>query len=558
MAAAGDDRFALAQREAPILFWSPQNRAACDPACAAGQHPKCVNWSQVEFFESVARLRAYKSGNRGGKTEAIAVDAIIETTGLVPAWLLKNARIRSYRQPPNRVWIASETYEQVREVELKLRRLIPPKMVERWPARDPVIIDLTNGSSIALKTYGSGIEGFASADVDSIKLDEKAPEDIFGEALARLIDRNGTMTMSLTPTRGLSWVYSRFYEPWVNADERPVEGISVDWIIGSIHDNPYLSEEAKTAIIATWTEEERLVREFGEFVPIEGSPVYDRVRLSQIQRGDVRPPAVRCEIDLVDGHPKVRELSTGRLHVWEWPKPGYGYAWGWDVSLGLPGPRADATVGHGLNRYNDRQVAEWHPGGDPERPGITATRAVACAMLWNQAYLGWEVNNHGHVFSERIVHDNLYYKVLSQEDPDAFDGGSHSKVGWDTNGKTRPYMLELTREGLGEKTREADADAMDSGLRSRGLVAEMMTMIKTSSSKEEHAAGAHDDRVFARGIALVVDRKCPFDGYRRGRDEARMKLDRLDRASREAYEAEQEEEERSVRDPPHPFLGENW
>ena len=546
------------RREYPLLFWSPQNTEVCDDKCAAERHARCVNWSQVEFFESLARLRCYKSGNRGGKTEAISVDAAIDATGIVPAWLVKNCRPRPYRAPPNRVWIASETYEQVREVERKLRRLLPPSMIAEWPKRDPVTIELTNGSAIALKTYGSGIEGFASADVDRIKLDEKCPEDVFAEALMRLVDRNGEMTMSLTPTRGLSWVYNRFYEPWLNADERPIEGLTVDWIIGSIHDNPYLSDEARAAILATLTEEERLVREHGEFIPVEGRPVIDRVRLAQVQRADVRKPAWRGEIDLLNGRPKIRELSTGRLAVWEWPRPGYGYASGWDVALGLRGTRADATAGHVLCRYDDRQVAEWHPGGDPERPGITATRAVALAMLFNNGYLGWEVNNHGHVFSERILHENLYHKILYRGDPDSASDGNHSKVGWRTDSKSRGFLIELLREGLEEEFRGADAGAPDSGIRSRALVAELMTFVRKESGKEEHADGAHDDRLFARGVALATDRKCPFEGWKRGRDEEKIRVSRLDPASREAYEEEQREVADGRREPQHPYLGEHW
>ena len=537
---------AQVQREYPILFWTPQN----------GDR---VNWKQVAFFESTARLRGLLGGNRSSKTETATADAAIDATGLLPWWLQRNARVRAYRPPPNRIWMASESYEQVREVERKLRRLIPPSLIAEWPKKDPVTIELTNGSSISLKTYGSGRDGFASADVDSIKFDEKVPEDIFSEGLARIIDRNGTITMSLTPTSGLSWIYNRLYLPWLNRHERPVEGLSVDWIKMSIYDNPFLSDEARDAVIATWSEEERLVRVYGEFVPLDGRAVFDRIRLAQIARVDAKQPVVRGEIDLVDGRPKFRELSTGRLSVWEWPKPGYAYASGWDVALGVKS--GDSTCGEVLRRYDDRQVAEWHFGGDPERPGVTATRAVALAMLYNDGYLGWEVENHGHVFSERILHDNLYVKLLYREDPDAVARSSWAKVGWSTNAKTRGVLLDVLREGMGENLR-VDDDAcreqgIDSGLRSEQLVNELMTMVQTPTGREEASSGARDDRVFARGVALKVDRACPQEGYRQGRDEREIRAAALDERSRRIHDAKRRGGERRG-GPVHDILGEHF
>lgn len=520
--------------ELPILFFRPSRKGR-------------VHRGQVAYHQSVARIRLVRGGNRSGKTEILAEEGVETATNLEAAWFMKHAPRGTIRTGPQSVWLAGETFETARVLAKKARRLIPPSLVAHWPEKEPITVRLTNGSEIAFKSYSQGRSAFETFDVDQILLDEKPPEDIFTECLARIIDRRGTISIAQTPTDGLSWVYRRIFKPWMNRDREPIKGHSIECFAFATEDNPFVPKDEIDLFAASLDEDERLVRLFGEFMPIEGRAIFRRARLSEIAVS-LPPPIWRGEVEVVDGRAKLHGDEHGRLSIWKYPAKGRAYANGWDVALGVKG--GDYTAGSSIDRLDDHQAYEWH---GHIKPGDGARVGMALARLYNEGYLGWEVENHGHVWSE-VVGDH-YPKILYRDDPDAVKGSNWSKMGWSTNSKTKPLLIKL----LDERLKMADP-----GFRSFGLVQEMMTFIhKPDSGKDEAANGAFDDRVMAHGIALRVDRMCPKEGPAEERDPIALQLRLLDPRSRQIVEGEMEERRRSrddvLRSPEHEDgFGTDW
>ena len=85
---------------------------------------------------------------------------------------------------------------------------------------------LPNGGSLLFKTVDQGARAYQADSWDFWWVDED-PEDeaVFNEGRVRLIDRRGRCLVTMTPLRGLTWVWRRF----VNDVE---DGSRCKWIFG--------------------------------------------------------------------------------------------------------------------------------------------------------------------------------------------------------------------------------------------------------------------------------------------------------------------------------------
>jgi hypothetical protein len=190
--------------------------------------------------------------------------------------------------------------------------------------------------------------------------------------------------------------------------------------------------------------------------------------------------------------------DNARLQVWEVPVPGHRYVIGADVAEGLPG-RAWSVAGIlDLSTETPEQVAEWRGHINPFEFG----QKLAQLGLWyNQAKVAVERNNHGHA-TLASLRQSAYPSLYKHRHYDQIQGRHVRRLGWPTDGKTRPQMFADLRTCI---------DEGQMIVRSAGFIHEMMQFQAEDQDREaddfDAGQGASDswrDRVFAWGIAWQV------------------------------------------------------
>lgn len=219
-----------------------------------------IHKKQIEFHKNHKRMKALFGGNRTGKTVAGAVEAVLHALG--------DSRYRPLK--PSSGWVVSLTNEVQRDVAQKeILRWLPKKEIHDVVIRDGKKSDienstidkiiLKNGQTIGFKTCEQGREVFQGTSQGWIWFDEEPPEDIFRECYMRVMDTRGDLWFTMTPLKGLTFLYDLFVVNETNDPE--IEYWFMEW-----DDNPWLDKAEIERMIATLPEEERNARQFGRFI----------------------------------------------------------------------------------------------------------------------------------------------------------------------------------------------------------------------------------------------------------------------------------------------------
>lgn len=228
-----------------------------------------VHRKQLEFHQSEKRNRWVFGGNRSGKTECGAVEAV---------WIARG--IHPYRKNKENTsgWIVSLTYEVQRDVaQAKILHYLNPDWIEQIIMREGSKASPANGiidaitvrnvfggvSRIGFKSCDQGREKFQGASLDYVWFDEEPPHDIYEECRMRILDRCGDMFGTMTPLKGLTWVYDEIY---LNARASPdVWTITMEWA-----DNPFLDPEEVRKMSECLSDDSLESRRYGRFRHNEG------------------------------------------------------------------------------------------------------------------------------------------------------------------------------------------------------------------------------------------------------------------------------------------------
>ena len=228
-----------------------------------------VHSKQIAFHKCTKRNRWVFGGNRSGKTECGAVETV---------WMLRGNH--PYR--PNRKdvkgWAVSLTNKVQREVaQAKILDYLRPDWIEsivmesgkqgapRSGVIDTIAVKNVFGgiSTLSFKSCEMGREKFQGTSLDFVWFDEEPPEDIYDECCMRVIDRKGDVFGTMTPLKGMTYVYDRIYMNSFNDPE--VWHETMEWA-----DNPYLDKaeiERATAAMDSLTLESR---RYGHFASSSG------------------------------------------------------------------------------------------------------------------------------------------------------------------------------------------------------------------------------------------------------------------------------------------------
>lgn len=205
--------------------------------------------------------RGFIAANRVGKTESGAYEVTCHATGKYPDWWT-GFRI----DRPCLIWVGGDTGTTVRDIiqkklvgdditnmgggMLPKESIIAEKCKTRRNVPDSLetikIKHISGGeSTIVLKTYEQGRIAWQGTEVDFIWMDEECPEDVYSEALIRIMTTKGRIITTFTPLQGLTELVLGFLENSQETDEEdPVHVTTVGW-----DDVPHLDEETKRKIL---------------------------------------------------------------------------------------------------------------------------------------------------------------------------------------------------------------------------------------------------------------------------------------------------------------------
>lgn len=219
---------------------------------------------QLAFHKCKKRIRWVFGGNRCGKTECGAVECVYMARGIHP--------YRENRKDTSG-WVVSLSQQVQRDVAqkkilyyLKKEWIAEIVMISgRKDSPESGVIDFIKVrnvfgglSTIGFKSCDQGREKFQGSSLDYVWFDEEPPRDIFDECRMRLIDRRGDMFATMTPLKGLTYVYDEIYMNRRGNKEIWYE--FMEWA-----DNPFLDKEEIAFLESSMSEEELLSRKEGRF-----------------------------------------------------------------------------------------------------------------------------------------------------------------------------------------------------------------------------------------------------------------------------------------------------
>ena len=118
-------------------------------------------------------------------------------------------------------------------------------------------------SKIGFRTCDQGREKFQGASLDYVWFDEEPPYDIYQECRMRVLDKCGEIFGTMTPLKGLTWVYNQIYLNENNDKEVWYE--EMEWA-----DNPYLSKDEIESMTKSMSQDEIESRRYGKFRATSG------------------------------------------------------------------------------------------------------------------------------------------------------------------------------------------------------------------------------------------------------------------------------------------------
>lgn len=186
--------------------------------------------------------------------------------------------------------------------------------------------------------------------------------------------------------------------------------------------------------------------------------------------------------------PEQKVMGDGMtLRVWEPPQADKYYIIG-----------ADSAEGKAAGDNNAACIIDWQTGnkvadlwGKCELFSY-AELLIMVAKRYRDALIVPEINNTGYAVVEtlkRLGYPNIYRRLNT-------DGIETGDVGWMTDSYTRPTMIDALANFYGNATATQCPDQDE--------IREAMSFVIGKNNKSGADEGKHDDKVMARGIALMA------------------------------------------------------
>lgn len=228
-----------------------------------------VHKKQLAFHKCKKKNRWVFGGNRSGKTECGAVESVYMARGIHP-----------FRENRDNVfgWVVSLSQQVQRDVaQAKILHYLNKSWIEditmlsgkkespEYGVIDQIRVRNVFGgiSTIGFKSCDQGREKFQGSSLDFVWFDEEPPRDIYEECRMRVLDKKGDIFGTMTPLKGLTFIYDEIY---LNKNQNPQVWYEfMEW-----GDNPYLDKEEVTALTESLSEDALESRRYGRFKNAEG------------------------------------------------------------------------------------------------------------------------------------------------------------------------------------------------------------------------------------------------------------------------------------------------
>lgn len=231
--------------------------------------PGHLHDAQRTALERDSRHKWLFWANQSGKTSVGAIECALLALGRHP---------NQTAEPPLTIFASSLTWELWETIQLpELLTWIPDSRIidapppGRQSTKRVILIRADNGrvSRIVGKSADQGRERYQGRRIHHVWMDEEHPEDIYDELGPRLARHNGTVTVTMTPLKGFTWVYHRIYDPMKRSLLDPAD----HWYShAGMADNPGIRPEEISRQKEKYKNNRQQLeaRLYGHFAPSEG------------------------------------------------------------------------------------------------------------------------------------------------------------------------------------------------------------------------------------------------------------------------------------------------
>ena len=194
--------------------------------------------------------------------------------------------------------------------------------------------------------------------------------------------------------------------------------------------------------------------------------------------------------------------AQGEFQVWNPPQEGKQYRIGVDVSEGiLVDGNSDSSVITVMDCENYEEAATWCGKIDPD---LLAWVCTAIGRWYKGALLCVENNNHGLVTLKFLQSVHQYDNLYVEKALDERGQRQKKKLGFSTNIKTRPLILDHLRQIIRERVLV---------IHSKETIDELQTFVVHANGKEAAQSGSHDDRVMSLALSSYMCHMYPYQDY---------------------------------------------
>ena len=216
-----------------------------------------------------------------------------------------------------------------------------------------------------------------------------------------------------------------------------------------------------------------------------GRPKFNLKSVKEYELG-CQPPEVVGDLLRTRETISINENDKGPFKMWLAPQKDIQYVIGADVAEGLVS--GDYSVAIVLD--SDLNVcAKWRGHTDPD---LFGKEIVKLAMLYNEAYVAVENNNHGLTTLKSIVNED-YYNLFYTKIYDKVNDTITKKLGWSTNARTKPLAIDKLAEYIRERF---------FGMWDIEIIEELYSYVIDDKGRTNAQEGKYDDCVMALAIAL--------------------------------------------------------
>lgn len=483
---------------------------------------------QYAFHTSPARIRGYGGAMGGGKSRAICEEALRYAV----EW------------PGCPIVIARQSHTSIKETTKKtmLEEVIPPKWVrDKKASMGEDWIRLHNGSIIHFIGLDDPVRWY-SAQLGVLIVDqvEECDEDTIVKLMTRLRhpaapvgvfngqDIAGKVILSFNPANPGHWLQEWFImgaaqsvfgfrrdELFTTDANAPIG--DAEFFFAKATDNPYLAAGYVDQTLAALPAHLRRRYLDGIWEFITGTCYFDTDALTHYQE-TVRPPEFVGDTtgDVTGKNPadrvRVRQGRNGSLSVWKPPVrerlgeegrklPAHRYVISVDVSSGGSSDYSGVQV---ISVEDFEQVAELQIKLDPD---LLAVEVFRLGCIYNGALVAIETTG-GWGYSAIRSFERLASRYRGVSKPRLYTRRVEDRVakrwtdklGWDTNTRSRPVMLDTLEEVLREKSFV---------LNGQRTLAELGTFVRDEKGRPAAQSGCHDDLVVSLAIGVTLASTMP-------------------------------------------------